>query len=217
VRGVRGDDLADELVQRQPRLGLSPATEEAAVACGAEEWLAPLNRMGGKGRPVEEPSADSEEAFDLDASGDVIDGDDEFSGLPSERHVASAGRRQPGEQAARYIVTGIYEILKKRLIDELPDERTIADIAEEYAEQVKMAEDSGYIVAASLEQITEQVRETYPLHPSFKHLVALFKENEGFRQTRGLMQFTARLLKSVEERNYDDVFLIGTAASQSER
>ena len=63
---------------------------------------------------------------------------------------------------------------------------------------------------ASLEQITEQVRETYPFHPSFKHLVALFKENEGFRQTRGLMQFTARLLKSVSQREYDDVFLIGT-------
>ena len=104
----------------------------------------------------------------------------------------------------------IYEILKKRLIDELPDERTVADVAEEYAQQVKKAEDGGYIVAASLEQITEQVRETYPFHPSFKHLVALFKENEGFRQTRGLMQFTARLLKSVEERASDDVFLIGT-------
>ena len=103
----------------------------------------------------------------------------------------------------------IYEILKKRLIDELPDERTIADIAEEYAQQVKKAEDGGYIVAASIEQIAEQVRETYPFHPSFKHLVALFKENEGFRQTRGLMQFTARLLKSVEQRDIDDVFLIG--------
>ncbi|KXJ40672.1 MAG: AAA family ATPase, partial [Methylothermaceae bacteria B42] len=104
----------------------------------------------------------------------------------------------------------IYEILKKRLIDELPDERTIADIAEEYAQQVKKAEDGGYIVAASIEQIAEQVRETYPFHPSFKHLVALFKENEGFRQTRGLMQFTARLLKSVEQRETDGVFLIGT-------
>jgi len=104
----------------------------------------------------------------------------------------------------------IYEILKKRLIDALPDERTIADIAEEYAQQVKKAEDGGYIVAASIEQITEQVRETYPFHPSFKHLVALFKENEGFRQTRGLMQFTARLLKSVEQRETDDIFLIGT-------
>ena len=104
----------------------------------------------------------------------------------------------------------IYEILKKRLIDKLPDDDTIADIAEEYAQQVKKAEDAGYIVASSIEQIAEQVRETYPFHPSFKHLVALFKENEGFRQTRGLMQFTARLLKSVEQRENDDVFLIGT-------
>lgn len=104
----------------------------------------------------------------------------------------------------------IYEILKKRLIDELPDERVIADVAEEYAQQIKKAEDGGYIIASSIEQIAEQVRETYPFHPSFKHLVALFKENEGFRQTRGLMQFTARLLKSVEDRETDDVFLIGT-------
>jgi hypothetical protein len=104
----------------------------------------------------------------------------------------------------------IYEILKKRLIDELPDERTIADVAEEHAQQVKKAEDGGYIIAASIEQIAEQVRETYPFHPSFKHLAALFKENEGFRQTRGLMQFSARLLKSVEQRRDDDVFLIGT-------
>ncbi|HFZ2222869.1 AAA family ATPase [Pseudomonas aeruginosa] len=104
----------------------------------------------------------------------------------------------------------IYEILKKRLIDELPDERVVSDIAEEYAQQIKRAEDGGYIVASSIEQIAEQVRETYPFHPSFKHLVALFKENEGFRQTRGLMQFTARLLKSVDEREADDVFLVGT-------
>ena len=45
----------------------------------------------------------------------------------------------------------IYEILKKRLIDKLPDERTIADIAEEYAQQVKKAEDGGYIIASSIE------------------------------------------------------------------
>lgn len=104
----------------------------------------------------------------------------------------------------------IYEILKKRLIDELPDEQTISDIAEEYAQQVKKAEDGGYIIASSIEQIADQARDTYPFHPSFKHLVALFKENEGFRQTRGLMQFTARLLKSVAQRKTDDVFLIGT-------
>lgn len=104
----------------------------------------------------------------------------------------------------------IYEILKKRLVDEMPDEQVINDIAEEYAQQIKKAEDGGYIVASSIEQIADQVRETYPFHPSFKYLVALFKENEDFRQTRGLMQFTARLLNSVDQRESDDVFLIGT-------
>jgi len=46
----------------------------------------------------------------------------------------------------------IYEILKKRLIDELLDEATISDIAEEYAHQVKKVEDGDYIVASSIEQ-----------------------------------------------------------------
>jgi len=96
------------------------------------------------------------------------------------------------------------------LRDELPGESVIAEVAEEYAQQVERAEDGGCILAASLEQVTEQVRETYPFHPSFKHLVALFKENEGFRQKRGLMQFTAGLLKSVAQCESDDVFLIGT-------
>jgi hypothetical protein len=104
----------------------------------------------------------------------------------------------------------IYEILKKRLILSLPDDSVINDIAEEYGLRIKAATDGGYITATSIEQIADQVRETYPFHPAFKHLVALFKENEGFRQTRGLMQFAARLLKSVEDRELDDVFLIGS-------
>ena len=104
----------------------------------------------------------------------------------------------------------IYQILKKRLLLSLPDERVINDIAEAYAQRIKAATDGGYITATSLEQLADQVRETYPFHPAFKHLVALFKENEGFRQTRGLMQFAARLLKSVEDRQQDDVFLIGS-------
>jgi len=100
----------------------------------------------------------------------------------------------------------IYEILKKRLILTLPDDSIINNVAEEYAQRIKAATDGGYITATSIEQIAEQVRETYPFHPAFKHLVALFKENEGFRQTRGLMQFAARLLKSVEDRVLDDVY-----------
>ena len=104
----------------------------------------------------------------------------------------------------------IYEILKKRLFTQLPGDAVIDSVAEAYAAQVKAAEDGGYITARSMELVAEEVRETYPFHPSFKNLVALFKENEGFRQTRGLMQFTARLLRSVWNREANDVFLIGT-------
>lgn len=103
----------------------------------------------------------------------------------------------------------IYEILKKRLFLEMASDSDIAEVAEEYAQRIKSASDGGYIVASSLEQVAQQVVETYPFHPSFKHLVALFKENEGFQQTRGLMQFAARLLKSVQDRQIDDVFLVG--------
>ena len=104
----------------------------------------------------------------------------------------------------------IYEILKKRLFTELPNATTVDAVAEAFAEQVKAAEDGGYITARSMEEVAGEVRETYPFHPSFKNLVALFKANEGFRQTRGLMQFTARLLRSVWTRDANDVFLIGT-------
>jgi glutamate synthase domain-containing protein 3 len=53
----------------------------------------------------------------------------------------------------------IYRILTKRLIDTPADDRVIADVAEEYAQQIKKAEDGGYIIASSIEQIAEQVRE----------------------------------------------------------
>ncbi len=104
----------------------------------------------------------------------------------------------------------IYSILRKRLFAELLSEEEIDEIAEAYAEQIKLAEDSGYLTARSLEQVADEVRATYPFHPSFKHLVALFKDNPDFRETRGLLQFAARVIRSVWQRQQNDVFLIGT-------
>lgn len=103
----------------------------------------------------------------------------------------------------------IYEILRKRLILEMPPEEVISEVAEEFAERIKVAADGGYISATSMEQVTDLVAETYPFHPAFKHIVALFEKNESFRQTRGLLQFAARLLRSVKLRETDDVFLVG--------
>jgi len=104
----------------------------------------------------------------------------------------------------------IYAILRKRLFATLPTEEEIDEIAEAYAEQIKGAEDSGYLTARSLEQVADEIRVTYPFHPAYKHLVALFKDNPNFRETRGLLQFTARLTRSVWQRPQNDVYLIGT-------
>jgi len=59
------------------------------------------------------------------------------------------------------------------------------------------------------EAIADEIAATYPFHPRLKNVVALFKENEQFKQTRGLIELVSRLLRSVWERKSNDVFLIG--------
>jgi len=102
----------------------------------------------------------------------------------------------------------IYQILKKRLFEKLPSERDIEDVVQAYAGAIKEAEKSKAI-AKSTEQIADEIRGAYPFHPSIKDLIALFRNNEGYRQTRGLMQFVAKAIRSVWARKTNDVFLIG--------
>jgi len=101
----------------------------------------------------------------------------------------------------------IYEILRKRLFLSLPDGGEIADIASVYAARLAEAA-KAKTVERSAESLANEIESTYPFHPSFKSIVALFKENERFKQTRGLMELVSRLLKSVWESS-DDVYLIG--------
>jgi len=101
----------------------------------------------------------------------------------------------------------IYEILRKRLFWKLPDKNEISEIAAAYGSKLAEAA-KAKTVERSAEALAEEVESTYPFHPSFKSIVALFKENEKFKQTRGLMELVSRLLKSVWE-NKDDVYLIG--------
>lgn len=102
----------------------------------------------------------------------------------------------------------IYEILRKRLFLELPGGDDIAEIASAYSDRLREATRAGTI-ERSAEALTDEITATYPFHPRFRDIVALFKENETFKQTRGLMELVSRLLKSVWESS-DDVYLIGT-------
>lgn len=103
----------------------------------------------------------------------------------------------------------VFEILRKRLFAELPDPSQIHQIADAYgrklAEAVKAKTTYG-----DAEAIADEIVATYPFHPRLKNIVALFKENEQFKQTRGLIELISRLLRSVWERRDNDVFLIGS-------
>lgn len=101
----------------------------------------------------------------------------------------------------------IYEILRKRLFSKLPDTNEVSDIAAVYAARLAEAA-KAKTVERSAEALAGDIEATYPFHPSFKSIVALFKENEKFKQTRGLMELVSRLLKSVWESS-DDIYLIG--------
>lgn len=99
------------------------------------------------------------------------------------------------------------QALRKRLFLALPDKSEISEIASVYATRLAEAA-KAKTVERSAEALANDIESTYPFHPSFKSIVALFKENEKFKQTRGLMELVSRLLKSVWESD-EEVYLIG--------
>lgn len=103
----------------------------------------------------------------------------------------------------------IYDILRKRMFRKLPEQDEVEKIAEKFGEAITLAERSKTI-QKSAEQVADEIMGSYPFHPSVKNIIALFKENENYRQTRGLMQFVSKMLKSVWEGDQaGDVYLIG--------
>lgn len=102
----------------------------------------------------------------------------------------------------------IYQILRKRLLAREPAQLVVESVAEAYGRVLSDAVKSK-TVERSAEKIADEVAATYPFHPSLKTVVATFKDNEGFRQTRGLMTIAALMIRSVQKRKNNDVYLIG--------
>src|SRR6202022_4385860 len=84
----------------------------------------------------------------------------------------------------------------------------IEDIADAFGRKLEEAAKSK-TASRGAEAIADEIVATYPFHPRLKNVIALFKENEQFKQTRGLIELVSRLLRSVWERKANDVFLIG--------
>lgn len=117
------------------------------------------------------------------------------------------GRAEVGITPVNLESDEIYQILRKRLFAKLPDKNEIADVASVYAVRLSEAARARSIERGA-DALANDIESTYPFHPSFKSIVALFKDNEKFKQTRGLMELVSRLLKSVWN-TPEDVYLIG--------
>jgi hypothetical protein len=118
------------------------------------------------------------------------------------------GRQERNITPVDLAANEIYDILRKRLFKSLPDKAEMGDIAEAFGRKLEEAAKSK-TASRGAEAIADEITATYPFHPQLKHVIALFKENEQFKQTRGLIELVSRLLKSVWERPANDVFLIG--------
>ena len=121
---------------------------------------------------------------------------------------AELGRQERNITPVDLAANEIYDILRKRLFTSLPDKAVIGDIAASYGRKLEEASKSK-VASRGAEAIADEIAATYPFHPRLKNVVALFKENEQFKQTRGLIELVSRLLRSVWERQANDVFLIG--------
>jgi len=121
---------------------------------------------------------------------------------------AELGRQERNITPVDLAANEIYDILRKRLFKSLPDKAEIGDIAESFGRKLEEAAKSK-TASRGAESIADEIAATYPFHPRLKNVIALFKENEQFKQTRGLIELVSRLLKSVWERQANDVFLMG--------
>lgn len=137
-----------------------------------------------------------------------------YEGATRQLRLAITNFQQEANRQSRSITPvelasdEIYEILRKRLFKQLPDKSVIDTVATSYAQALSEAVRSKSI-AKSAEQIADEIHRSYPFHPSVKHVISLFRENESYRQTRGLMQFISKMLKSTWERPQNDIYLIG--------
>lgn len=121
---------------------------------------------------------------------------------------AELGRQERNITPVDLAANEIYDILRKRLFTVLPDQAEIDDIADAYGRKLEEAA-KAKTASRGAEAIADEISVTYPFHPRLKNVIALFKENEQFKQTRGLIELVSRLLRSVWERQANDVFLIG--------
>ncbi|QQS19533.1 ATP-binding protein [Candidatus Saccharibacteria bacterium] len=92
----------------------------------------------------------------------------------------------------------LVEILKTKLIEVMPSEDAIREVADEYKKVLTEAKQMG-LVNVEPAQFASLIVKNYPFHPSFIDLYNRFKENEGFQQTRGVIRLVRSMVQDIHE------------------
>lgn len=101
----------------------------------------------------------------------------------------------------------VFQIIRRKLFDKLPDDDVVDEIAQAYVDELNRAKRVDDIPAVP-ESYIAHIRETYPFHPSIRDIVARFKENPGYQQTRALIRILRLAVRNAWQSN-EQVFLIG--------
>ena len=120
---------------------------------------------------------------------------------------AETGRSAMNLEPVRMNTGELYDILRKRLFESLPDRADIEAVAQGYARAVREAKQMD-VTHVSPEQFAARVAESWPFHPAIRDLYARFRENQGFQQTRGLIRLPRIVVSRIWESPDRDPWLI---------
>lgn len=101
----------------------------------------------------------------------------------------------------------VFEIVRKRLFDKLPDAVAIESIGQAYVDSLEAAKRVDTLPVVP-ETYLARVRETYPFHPSIRDIAARFSENRGYQKTRALIRLMRHAVRGALKSD-EPVFLIG--------
>jgi hypothetical protein len=104
----------------------------------------------------------------------------------------------------------VYSILRKKIFEDIDlNSSEIDAIADAYAKELENAKQAGINILAP-HSIKEEIKKSYPFHPSIKELYARFSQNQNFQQTRGVIRLMKKIVADLWLTNKaNELLLIG--------
>ena len=104
----------------------------------------------------------------------------------------------------------IYSILRKRIFEDIDlDSKQITALADAYVKELEKAKQAGINILAP-HSIKDEIKKSYPFHPSIKELYARFSQNQNFQQTRGVIRLMKKIVADLwSTKKADELLLIG--------